>query len=1067
MNTISTLKEEKQQALISLKDKFEENIKQYQTALYDEANTRTDFIDELFKLLDWDINNKQGYAEQWREVVREDKVRIQGGQKAPDYSFRIGGTRQFFVEAKKPSVNVKSATEPAFQVRRYGYSAKLPLSILTNFEEFAVYDTRIKPEKTDDASVARIFYCRYEDYLSNFDFLYNTFSKEAILKGRLDRYVEENKNKKGTSEVDKELLKTLESWREDLAKNIALNNPKISLHELNLAVQKIVDRIIFLRIAEDKGIEEYSTLLKICGHLRCYGAKNNTQQYNQNSQRLFCNENFYHSKNSQKGKLSNTPPFIFDSVPSICSTDFQNKLVVSTNENKPTSKSENTISNKQKSSIYMSLVQLFNKANTKYNSGLFATLPFLDELIIEDKTFTNIIEGLYYPDCPYEFSILPVEILGSIYEQFLGKTIRFRGVKGDRHTAVIEEKPEVKKAGGVYYTPEYIVKYIVERTVGASIKGKTPEAIAKLRIIDPSCGSGSFLVGAYSYLLNWHLDYYTKAKNLKKALKEGAIYQTTGASYKLTIEKRQSILLNNIYGLDIDEQAVEVAKLSLYLKLLEDEGAEANSRHELFKHSDLKLLPSLMGNIKCGNALVESDYYLGKEASLFEDLDAMREINTFDWQDAKGFASIFEAGGFDCVIGNPPYVSAPTQIESPKLKLQREYLASCRKYKSLYQKWDLYIPFIEKGLSILKDGGMYSSIIPYPFTNQTYGFLLRNLILQDYNLLELVDLKGTKVFQNATVTNCIPIIRKDVLGGGGGTISPIDEEMNIKVSFEKPITELVIDEKTGVWSLNQENKDASRHKDLYVLGDFCFISIGMVLNADEKTAKGKFKKEDLISNIQDETHPRKYIEAKDFSRYSINRIRYLEYGTKRCPAMIRRPTFPEWYDIPKIFVNRLGELLVALDINNKFIHNDSIIGLALWKDLKGVENKSISASIKRYSKLSRAEMEELSEKVNLYYLLAILNSKYARYLLSIQRGGDYHIYPEHIRNLPIPIAPPADIQALSDYAKQELTLHQKLKDASLPQDKAMIENAIKALDNQIDTLVYKIYGLTKEEIEKL
>jgi len=742
MNASATLKEEKQQALISLKDKFEENIQQYQTALYDEAKTRMDFIDKFFELLDWDVRNNNGYSEQYREVVIEDKVKIQGRQKAPDYSFRVGPERKFFVEAKKPSVNVKSATEPAFQVRRYGYSAKLPLSILTNFEEFAVYDTRIKPEKTDDASVARIFYCRYEDYLSNFDFLYNTFSKEAILKGRLDRYVEENKNKKGTSEVDKELLKTLESWREDLAKNIALNNPKISLHELNLAVQKIVDRIIFLRIAEDKGIEEYSTLLKICGHLRCYGAKNNTQ------------------------RTASTPPFIFDSVPSICSTDFQNKLVVSINENKATSKSENSISNDQKSSIYMSLVQLFNKANTKYNSGLFATLPFLDELIIEDKVFTNIIEGLYYPDCPYEFSILPVEILGSIYEQFLGKTIRFRGVKGERHTAIIEEKPEVKKAGGVYYTPEYIVKYIVERTVGSSIKGKTPAQVEKMRIIDPSCGSGSFLVGAYSYLLNWHLDYYTKAKNLKKALKEGAIYQATGGAYKLTIEKKQSILLNNIYGLDIDEQAVEVAKLSLYLKLLEDEGAEANSRQELFKHSDLKLLPSLMGNIKCGNALVESDYYLGKEASLFEDLDAMREINTFDWQDAKGFASIFEAGGFDCVIGNPPYVSAGNQVANNKLNKQREYLKTCGKYKSLHKMWDLYIPFIEKGLNILKDAGIYGAIIPYPFTNQTYAFSLRNLILQDYNLLEVVDLKGTKVFKNATVTNCIPIIRKDVLGGG-------------------------------------------------------------------------------------------------------------------------------------------------------------------------------------------------------------------------------------------------------------------------------------------------------------
>ncbi|MGP1520752.1 MAG: Eco57I restriction-modification methylase domain-containing protein [Treponema sp.] len=684
-----TIIEEKKNLLLSLKTKFEENSKQYESSQYDEANTRLEFIDEFFKCLDWDVGNKQGFSHTYKEVVVEDKVKITGATKAPDYSFRIGGVRHFFVEAKKPSVNVKSATEPAFQVRRYGYSAKLPLSILTNFEEFAVYDTRIKPNKTDDASVARIFYCTYQDYINNFDFLYNTFSRTAILKGRLDRYVEENKNKKGTSEVDKELLKTLESWREELAKNIALNNPKISLHELNIAVQKIVDRVIFLRIAEDKGIEEYSTLLKISN---------------------------------------------------------------------------------QKSSIYKALIKLFDRANTKYNSGLFATLPFLDELIIEDKVFTNIIEGLYYPDCPYEFSILPVEILGSIYEQFLGKTIRFRGVKGERHTAIIEEKPEVKKAGGVYYTPEYIVKYIVERTVGTSLKGKTPEQVATMRIIDPSCGSGSFLVGTYSYILAWHLDYYTQNKHLKKALKEGAIYQAMGGAYKLTIEKKQAILLNNIYGLDIDEQAVEVSKLSLYLKLLEDEGREAASKEELFKHSDLKLLPSLVGNIKCGNALVESDYYLGKETSLFEDLDAMREINTFDWE--KEFSSIFASDGFDCVIGNPPYVSAPTQIESSKLKLQREYLASCGKYKSLYQKWDLYIPFIEKGLNILKDGGIYGAIIPYPFTNQTYGKVLRDIILKEYNLLEMVDLKGTKVFEHATVTNCIPIIRKDTLSRGGGSHFP-------------------------------------------------------------------------------------------------------------------------------------------------------------------------------------------------------------------------------------------------------------------------------------------------------
>ncbi|HOM38561.1 MAG TPA: type I restriction enzyme HsdR N-terminal domain-containing protein, partial [Spirochaetota bacterium] len=253
--------EEKKAKLRELVEQFHKNIKQYKSDAYDEANTRVDFIDKFFELLDWDVRNTQGYSEQYREVVREDKVKIEGREKAPDYSFRIGGVRKFFVEAKKPSVYIKKEMEPSYQIRRYGYTAKLPLSILTDFEEFAVYDTRIKPDKNDDASVARIFYCTYLEYEKNWDFIYNTFSKSAILKGSFDRYIEENKNKKGTSEVDKELLKLIEGWRTELAKNIALRNPDLDIYNLNIAVQKIIDKIIFLRIAEDKNIEEYQTLL--------------------------------------------------------------------------------------------------------------------------------------------------------------------------------------------------------------------------------------------------------------------------------------------------------------------------------------------------------------------------------------------------------------------------------------------------------------------------------------------------------------------------------------------------------------------------------------------------------------------------------------------------------------------------------------------------------------------------------------------------------------------------------------------------------------------------------------
>jgi len=178
-------------SLISL---FSANIAQYKGSQYDESNTRTDFIDKFFTLLDWDIANNQGFSESYREVVREDKVKIDDSKKAPDYSFRIGGIRKFFVEAKKPSVNIKDSAEPAYQVRRYAYTAKLPLSILTNFAEFAVYDTRIKPNKDDKAGTARIFYCTFDQYEQHFDFISSTFSKDAILKGSFDKYIEENKN---------------------------------------------------------------------------------------------------------------------------------------------------------------------------------------------------------------------------------------------------------------------------------------------------------------------------------------------------------------------------------------------------------------------------------------------------------------------------------------------------------------------------------------------------------------------------------------------------------------------------------------------------------------------------------------------------------------------------------------------------------------------------------------------------------------------------------------------------------------------------------------------------------
>ncbi len=364
--------------------------------------------------------------------MHEDAIKVGGATKAPDYAFRIGGVRKFFVEAKRPGVDIKNDPEPAYQLRRYAWSAKLPLSILTDFEELAVYDCRIKPNQADKASVARVLYFTYTEYEARWDEIAAIFSREAILKGSFDKYVESTKKKRGTAEVDDAFLKEIENWRDLLARNIANRNRALSNREVNFAVQRTIDRIIFLRICEDRGIEDY-------GQLRAL----------------------------QNG-----------------------------------------------SQVYLRLCQIFRRADERYNSGLFhfnqekdRTDPPDDltlNLTIDDKVLKEIFKGLYYPESPFEFSVLPADILGHIYEQFLGKVIRLT----PGHRAKVEDKPEVKKAGGVYYTPTYIVDYIVKNTVGKLLERKTPRQVPKLRILDPACGSGSFLLGAYQYLLDWHQAWY-------------------------------------------------------------------------------------------------------------------------------------------------------------------------------------------------------------------------------------------------------------------------------------------------------------------------------------------------------------------------------------------------------------------------------------------------------------------------------------------------------------------------------------------------------------------------------
>jgi len=240
---------------------FTRNRADYVSDAYNEAQLRQEFLNPFFEVLGWDVNNKQGFAVQYREVIHEDSIEVEGSKKAPDYAFRLGGVRKFFVEAKKPAENIEYDARLAYQLRRYAWNAHLPLSILTDFEEFAVYDCRNRPDPNDSPATSRIMMIRYEDYPDHWEEIAGIFSPDAILQGAFDRYAADNTGKKGTIKVDDAFLADIESWRTLLARNIALRNPQVAdERQLNFAVQMIIDRIIFLRICEDRQIERENQL---------------------------------------------------------------------------------------------------------------------------------------------------------------------------------------------------------------------------------------------------------------------------------------------------------------------------------------------------------------------------------------------------------------------------------------------------------------------------------------------------------------------------------------------------------------------------------------------------------------------------------------------------------------------------------------------------------------------------------------------------------------------------------------------------------------------------------------
>lgn len=964
---------------------FAKNIDQYKSTSYNETETRIEFLNPFWGELGWDMENRQGYAQNYRDVIHEDAIRLRGTSdtnvKAPDYAFRIGGIRKFFLEAKKPSVVIRTDSSPAYQLRCYGWSCKLALSVLSDFEEFAIYNCRVKPEQKDSASVARIKYLTYTDYVDHWDELAEIFHRENILKGSFDRFVDSKKSTAGTTEVDTEFLKEIEHWRQILANDLARNNTNLSVRELNHAVQITMDRILFLRMAEDRGIEPENQL-----------------------------ENLLKAPN-----------------------------------------------------VYQRLLSIFLTADEKYNSGFFHFQSEKDEtephdtltqsLTVSDRVLNDILKRLYSPQSPYRFDVFPVEILGSVYERFLGSEIRLTPSR----MAKVEEKPEVRKAGGVYYTPGYIVDYIVQNTVGKLCEGKSPKEVSTIKILDPACGSGSFLICAYKYLLDWHLKWYIAEYEQtqkipqsppvigarKKKSDPNAIVQTENGGWKLTLSERKRILLNNIYGVDLDAQAVEVTKLSLSLAVLEGANNEM-LEYNLGLFYD-RALPNLASNIKCGNSLIASDFYNNEQTSLF-DSEQQLKVNAFDWDDdAYGFGKIMKAGGFDVVIGNPPYVFTRNDGFRPE---EKDYYYS--KYCLVQYQLNTYIMFSEQGEKLLKTDGLLGFIMPNNWMTIDTTSLFRKHILQTGKDIYLVNCLD-KVFQDANVDTCILIYSKT----GNSILHTFYLKGHEYQKIRETDSSHFFGENTSIINFTQlENEEAfilcrKIEENSLPLNSIVVVKAGIKayeVGKGHPVQSVKMKDERVYhSRVQENDAYIQYLDGVDVARYSLGWSgQFIKYGNN-----LAAPRKAELFVGPRILVRQIPAKppysVLASYLEHTYIND-----------------------------LNSMIVKKQENDYSLFYILGLINSRLMTYWFNLTFGKlQRKLFPQFkVKELaqfpirPIDFSNKIDVEIhdkIVHNVEQLLDLNKQLPTITNPQKRELTQRRISSLDRQIDTLVYDLYGLTEEE----
>ncbi|ANU42280.1 restriction endonuclease subunit M [Flavonifractor plautii] len=636
---------EKLQALVN---RFQVSLPYYKDTKnnYNEHSCRIEYIDPLLKILGWDVANEKGLVPQYREVIAEN---YSTPTDRPDYTMTLRGVAKFFVEAKKPAVDITRTNDPAFQTRKYGWNANHRIAVLTNFEHLAIYDTCYIPKESDGCTVARYRIFHFTEYIDRFDEILAIISRDAVYSGEFDKYLDDKFPTVGGEKqpVDTLFLAQINEWRVLLSNELYKKGDRYqSLEVLNDVVQEFINQIVFLRICEDKNLPLYHRL-------------------------------------------------------------------------------QDTIS--EPAQLQARLEELFRAADHRYNSGMFSGEDIIFDL--SSAVISDMIKGLYYPQSPYLFNIIEPNLLGKIYEMFLTEQLELLS----NNTIGLGKKRDCLNRS-VVTTPTEIVKYMVEKTLSKACSGKSPTDILNLRIADIACGSGIFLEEVFAYLQDYCIQQYIASGEQEHLLEIG------NGCYKLTLEEKKRILCSCIYGIDIDIHAVEVAKFSLLIKLIENETDPSVA-------DVLPILPNLSSNILFGNSLVSMEELSGMAVSAEE----LIELAPFDWNTING------GNQFSVIIGNPPYVNTEdmhTLLPETEVKVYK------KKYKTSHKQFDKYFIFIEQAVRKTTEDGYICYIVPNKFFKIGAGEKLRNLIAKNQMLVSLDDFGDAQLFEDKIIYSSILLLCK-------------------------------------------------------------------------------------------------------------------------------------------------------------------------------------------------------------------------------------------------------------------------------------------------------------------